>query len=282
MRAGLNGDWDNTVGTILKNGKPVLKNKIEPTFFFCSTWAVPAIEFYDEEKGKIVRENCFYESEIPPEFDPEIPWPEPYLEDYWIREFETFGEETDAQDDCAPPKSNVPKENFEEKAESHLWKPSKEGSLSFKNSLKTIENHITAIKTEFERLFRLVPKEDLSSNGVEEITSTMMPLTEYILSIYDSFAENGQINSIDPTDEEFLEKVFKEVPQMMKKVLEEKEKSNKTDEDELKILRFTQRATDFLDNFRNLIVTYLEWKLTTTLEISSEELRNITGKGRFN
>jgi hypothetical protein len=68
--AGLSGDWDNTAGVILKDGKPYGKDYT----FLASVWAMPCIKF-----GDVVL-PCYRMSDDTNGWDQHTKWPESAME----------------------------------------------------------------------------------------------------------------------------------------------------------------------------------------------------------
>lgn len=65
-RAGLAGDWEWTVGDILRDGKPVL---VDSGCYLASTWATPELEINDW------RMSCYRTESETPGWDADTLWP---------------------------------------------------------------------------------------------------------------------------------------------------------------------------------------------------------------
>ena len=69
--AGLQGDFENTGGSILEDGKPVMDDYT----YLASTWATPVLAYYDDEDSFDPIEIPCYIMEHETEWDSHTKWP---------------------------------------------------------------------------------------------------------------------------------------------------------------------------------------------------------------
>lgn len=256
VRAGLNGDWDNTCSVIFREGRPVTEE--DARFYSCSDWAIPAIEYADEEEMEFVRENCFYKIEDGDkgnfEIDPNEKWPVEALI-YWIEKKK---------------EKKIPKNSMSESDERAQSKPhihQYEDSLSYKNSLKAIKNHADGIITEIKRIQR-ADENGLSEKAIGEISEKLMKLTGFLENFYNSYLE-----STDENTEAYLKlrAIYNRIP----KVFQESMGSADADQK----FQIMKDAINFVEQFHEVLLNY---SLQSIFGINLESLKDFKGNEELN